>query len=129
MFGAVKLTENVDIDLYKYSGYGIGFNRKGFFSIGDEVTRNVITSGVDMSLSAHIDNKKKDILILGKGPMQGLWNTMAAQKLYSINFNWANSYLLVKSSEIIKFKAKDSQTVAYPLCLGKILKDWSVNNM
>ena len=62
LFGAVKLTKHVDIDLYKYSGYGIGFDRKWFSSIGDEVGRNVITFGVDMSSFSHIDNKKKDIL-------------------------------------------------------------------
>ena len=59
LFGAVRLTKNADIDKYKYSGYGIGFDRKGFFSIGDEVGRNVIIFGVDMSSSSHIDNKKK----------------------------------------------------------------------
>ena len=68
MFGAVKLTKNVDVDLYKYSGYGIIFDRKGFFSIGDEVGRNIIIFVPDMSSSLHIDNKKKDLLILGKGP-------------------------------------------------------------
>ena len=35
LFGAVKLIKNADIDLYKYSGYGVGFDRKGFFSIGN----------------------------------------------------------------------------------------------
>ena len=29
---AVSLTENADIDKYKYAGYGIGFDRHGFFS-------------------------------------------------------------------------------------------------
>ena len=72
MFGTVKLTKHVDIDLCKYSGYSIGFDRKGFFSIGDEVGRNVIIFGVEMSLSSHIGDKEKDILILGKGPTQGL---------------------------------------------------------
>ena len=42
--------------------------------------------GVDMSLSSHINNKKKDILILGKDPTEGLEHTMNAEKLYSINF-------------------------------------------
>ena len=64
MFGAVKLAKHVYIDLYKYSGYGIGFDRKGYFSIGDEIDRNVIIFGVDLSSSSHIDNKKKDSLIL-----------------------------------------------------------------
>ena len=31
LLGAVKLTKHVDVDLFKYSGYGIGFDRKGFF--------------------------------------------------------------------------------------------------
>ena len=39
-----------------------------------------------MSSSSHIDNKKKDILILGKGPTQGLEHTLTAEKLHSINF-------------------------------------------
>ena len=55
LFGAVRLTKNVDIDKYKLSEYGIGFDRKGSYSIGNEVGRNV-----DMSSSSHIDNKKKD---------------------------------------------------------------------
>ena len=42
LFGAVKLAKHVDADLYKYSGCGIGFNRKGSYSTGDEVSRNVI---------------------------------------------------------------------------------------
>ena len=68
LIGAVKLNKLPDIDQYKYSGYGIGFDRKGSFSLGNETGRNAIIFGVDMSSSPHFDNKKKDILILGKGP-------------------------------------------------------------
>ena len=64
MFGAVELTKHIDIDQYKYSRCGIGFERKGFFSIGDEVGKNVIIFGIDMSSSPYIDSKKKDIFIL-----------------------------------------------------------------
>ena len=39
-----------------------------------------------MSSSAHINNKKKEILILGKGPAQGLEYKLTAEKIYSINF-------------------------------------------
>ena len=60
LFDTIKLTKYVDVDLYKYSGYGIGLDRKGFFSIDHEVGRNVIIFGVDVSSSQHIDNKKKD---------------------------------------------------------------------
>ena len=95
-----------------------------------------------MSFSANVDNKKKDILILGKGPSEGLEHALTAEKMYSINitvtikkfclslhYNGANSYLFVNGTEIYKFKAKDSEIVATPLCLGNISKDWSVDNM
>ena len=83
MFGAVILTKHVDIDQYKYSGYCIGFDRKVEFSFGNGFGRNCIIFGVDMSSSVHVDHKKKDILILGKGPTQGLdGTTLTAGKLY-----------------------------------------------
>ena len=87
LFGAVTLTKNADIDKYGYSGYGIGFDRRSSFSFpGGGFGQNVIIFGVDMSSSAHIDNKKKDILILGKGPRQGLEHTLTKEKMNSINF-------------------------------------------
>ena len=46
-----------------------------------------------------------------------------------MHYNGANSYLFVNSKEIHKFKAKDSEIVPTPLCLGSISKDWSVDNM
>ena len=69
LFGAVTLTKNVDINKYRYSGYRIAFYKRSSFSFsGGEFGQNVIIFGVDMSSSVHVDNKKKDILILGKGP-------------------------------------------------------------
>ena len=86
--GAVTFTKNVDIDMYKYSGYGIGFDRHGFFSHPNGGSGgNVIISGVDMNSTTKVDNRRKDILILGKGPTQGLERTLSAEKMYSINFN------------------------------------------
>ena len=95
-----------------------------------------------MSSSMKTDNRNKDILILGEGPTKGLEHTPSAEKMYSISFtehnkkfclslhyNGANSYLFVNGKEIHKFKAKDSEIVATPLCLGNISKDWSVDNM
>ena len=46
-----------------------------------------------------------------------------------MRYNGANSYLFANNTEIIKFKAKDSNIIATPLCLGNISKDWSVDNM
>ena len=47
----------------------------------------------------------------------------------SLHYNGVNSYLFVNGTEIYKFKAKDSEIVASPLCLGNISKDWSTDNM
>ena len=95
-----------------------------------------------MSSSTKNDDRKKDILILGFGPTQGLEHTLSAEKMYSNNFtennrkfclslhyNEANSYLFVNGSETYKFEAKDSEIVATPLSLGNISKDWIVGNM
>ena len=86
LFGTVKLTKNVDIDKYGYSGYEIGFGRHGSFSFGYGIGKNVTIFGVNMSSSTKIDNKTKDILFFGKGPTQGLEHTLSAEKFYSINF-------------------------------------------
>ena len=137
------MTKNSDIEKYRYSGYEIGFDRRSNFSFpGGGFGQNVLIFGADMSSSAHIDNKKKDILVLGKGPTQGLEHTLTAERMYSIDFtltnkticlslhyNGANSYLFVNGTEIYKLKAKDSEIVATPLCPGNISKDWSVDNM
>ena len=79
LFGAVTLTKNADIEKYKYSGYGIGFDRRSIFSFtGGGFGQNVLIFGADMSTSTHIDNKKKNILVLGRGPTQGLESTLTA---------------------------------------------------
>ena len=46
-----------------------------------------------------------------------------------MHYNRVNSYLFVNGTEVIKFKAKDSEIRAYSLCLGNISKDWSQDNM
>ena len=87
LFGAVTLTKNADIEKYKYSGYGIGFDRRSSYSFPDGgFGENMLIFGADMSTSIHIDNKGKDILVLGKGPTQGLESTLTAEEMYSINF-------------------------------------------
>ena len=81
------LTKNADIDKYRYSSYGIWFDRRSFSFPGGQFGQNVIIFGADMSSSIHIDNKGKDMLILGLGPTQGLGeNSLTAEKMYSINF-------------------------------------------
>ena len=82
------MNKNADIDRYVYSGYGIEFDRRSNFSFpGGGFGQNVLIFGADMSSSAQIDNKGKDILVLGKGSTQGLEHTLTAEKMYSINFS------------------------------------------
>ena len=68
MLGPVILTKNTDINNYSFSGYGIEFDATGSFllSDGSGFGKPMITFGADMSSLVHIDNKKKDILILFK---------------------------------------------------------------
>ena len=136
LFRAVSLTKHVDIDQYKYFGYGIGFDRKGDFSFCNRFGRNVIIFEADMSSSVHANNKTANISVLHKDFIQRLNNTtIYAEKLYLVLFtknnkkfclslhgNRANSYLFVNGTEIYKFNAKDSEIVATPLCLRKFQK-------
>ena len=56
--------------------------------------------------------------------------TVAKKKFcLSLHYNGTNSYLFVNGMEIIKFKAKDSEIVLSPLCLGNVSKDWSIDDM
>ena len=82
-----------------------------------------------MSSSMHIDNKGKDILILGKGPTQGLdGTTFTAKSKYpitltqsgksfalSLHYNGSNSFLFVNVTEVYQFKAKSSEIKDYTL--------------
>ena len=49
-----------------------------------------------MGTSTHIDNKKKDILVLGRWPTQGLEHTLTAEKMHSINFTAILKKILLK---------------------------------
>ena len=73
-----------------------------------------------MSSYVHIDNKNKNILILGEGPTQGLDDTtLAAEAKYPTNFTQSNkksilslhydSFLFVDATKVYQFKAKDSK--------------------
>ena len=97
-----------------------------------------------MSSSVHINNKKKEILIIDQSPIEGLDdNTLTAEAQYSINFSrsnrefclsvhykykGSNRCLFVNTRKIYQFKAKESEIKRYPLCLGEISGDFSGNN-
>ena len=102
----------------------------------------MIIVGADLSNSVHANNKANNILVLGKGFIQGVNGTkIYAEKMYTPNFtvhgkkvclslhyNGENNYLFVNNREITKFKAANSKIALYPLCLGNISKDFSTTN-
>ena len=102
--------------------------------------RNVIIFRADLSSPVHIDNKGKNILILGEGPTQGLDDTtLTAEAKYPINFtqsgkrfalslhyNGSNSFLFVNATNVYQFKAKESEIKDYALFLGKISEDFTL---
>ena len=102
LFGSVKLTKNADPDKYKCTGYGIGFDSRSEF---------LFENG---TYGKNVDNKGKDILILGEGLRQGLDDiTLTAEAKYPINFtqsekrfvlslhyNGSNSFLFVNATKV-----------------------------
>ena len=121
LFGSVKLAKYADLDKYKYTGYSIVIDSRSELLFTDgSYRKNVIIFGADMSSSVHVDNKRKDILILGEGPTQGLDDTtLTAEPKYSINFtqsrkgfvlslhyNRSNGFLFVNATKVYQFKGK-----------------------
>ena len=80
------------VDKYGYSGYGIGFDACSSFSLsnGNSFYKNVSIFGVDNSSFVHVNNKKTDILILGKGSTDGLNETAI-----TTDYNVSNSFLML----------------------------------
>ena len=87
LLGSVKLSNNADPNKYGCSVYGIGFAAFSQFSLSNsEWGKIVVIFGVDHSTSVHANNRKKDILVLGEGPPDGLDGaTLTIEAKYSIS--------------------------------------------
>ena len=98
---------------------------------------------VDISSYVHVDNKKKDILVVDDEPTQILdyvkitaeakdhTNITESEKRFvlSLHFNGSKSFLIVNAVKMYQFKAKDSEIKPYPLSLGNISKDFPIDYM
>ena len=105
--------------------------------------QSVVIHRADMSSSLHVDNKGKDILILGKGPTEGSDDTtLTAEAVYpitftqpnkrfvlSLHYNGNNSFLFLNATKMYQFKAKDFEIKGYAFCLGDISNDFTINNI
>ena len=83
--------------------------------------------GADMSSSMHIDNKRKNILILGEGSAPGLDDTTLKEEakypisftqrekrfILSLHYNGSNSFLFVNATTVHQLKAKNSNKRNY----------------
>ena len=143
MFGAVKITKNVNTSHYKYEGYGVSFDGESSLSFGNRIdAKNVIIFGVSTSNSSHSTNKTQNIYVLGKDFVQGINNaTIYAEKIYKTNFieqikkfvlslhcNGDNSYLFVNGDQELKFKSSVNYLDRKLLCVSNISSDWSLTN-
>ena len=82
--------------------------------------KKLIIFGVDMSSSVHVDNKERDILILGEGPTQGLDSTIfTAEAKYPINFTQSGKRFVLRWKQ--QFVSIMEATVSCLLMLQKYI--------
>ena len=116
---------------YKYTGYGIEFDsRSQFLFTGGSYGKNVIIFGADMSSSVHVDNKGKDILILGEGKYHIHFTQSGKRfvsKVYTI-MEAIVSYLLM-IQKCLNSKQNNSEIKGHAMYLCNISKDFTINNM
>ena len=94
LFGAVKITKNVNTSHYKSEGYGICFDGESSFSFGNRIdAKYVIIFGVNTSNNSHSTNKTQNIYVLGKDFVQGISNTT----IYAVNINFKVKRLILQS--------------------------------
>ena len=127
LFGAIKITKDINTSHYQYRGYGICFNSTDFSTGNITNGQNVIIFGCDMSFSSHATNKANNIYVLGKDFVQGISTTgpttIYAEKLHktdftkqdkknllSLHYFGDDSYLFVNGFQQLNFKTK---TVKY----------------
>ena len=142
LFGAMQITKNADTSKYKYKGYGICFDKGGFFSKGNiNNGRNALIFGVHEDSVIHANNKANNIFVMGDAFVQGInYTTLYVEKMYSQNFtqlstksvlslhyNGDDSYLFVNGKQELKFKAKTENLVKEKLCIGNISDKWSTS--
>ena len=142
LFRAVKLNKNNDPDKYRYSDYGTGFDFCSQFSGSDDSWGEIFFCA-DMSSYVHVDNKKKDILVLGGFPTQDVDNIMITTEakypnnftelrkrfVLSLHYNGSLDFSFVNAVKMYQFKAKVSEIKPYPFCIGNISKIFTFNNM
>ena len=150
LFGAMKISKNVDSSKYNYKGYDICFDEGSTFGHSIKEgnfnhttnARNVLIFGADMSSSVHATNRANHIYVMGKAFVQGInGTTIYAEKNFYRNFTdpgkkfvlslhyiGDESYFFVNGRQELKFKCKTDQLVKEKLCLGTLSDQWSTKS-
>ena len=138
----MEITKDADTSKYKYKGYGICFDERGSFSIGNiNNGRNVLIFGVDESSVVHSNNKANNIYVMDDGVVQGINDTILyAEKIYSQNFtqpskkfilslhyNGDDSYFFVNGKQELKFKCKTESLVKEKIRIGNLSNKWTTS--
>ena len=90
MFGATDIGKNCDKEKCVYPGYGIAFDGKGLWNIGNDSARNILIFGVGNSSSSQADNCKNDFLVLGKKPTYSINGSFGSpEKKFNITLSKA----------------------------------------
>ena len=133
-------TKDINTSNYKCVGYG-NFSNFGNITNG----KNVIILGCNASSSSHTNNKKNNIIVLGKDFIQGLTSIGIGNIIYvekisktnmtepnkmcvlSLHYNGDDSYLFVNGVQELKFKAQSftNDMKSEVFCIGNIISDWS----
>ena len=139
LFGAVKITNDVNTSKYRYSGYGISFDSGSSFSHPTSEylnAKNVIVFGCDLSSSAYPNNRNNNILVLGKEFIQGVnGTTIYSESMCKTDFTEQNKKFVLSKKFVLKFvqqykfKTKNSEISRNLLCLGNISTEFSTTNM
>ena len=122
----IKKNDN-DKEKWIYRGFRIAFDGEGSWNFCNYFVRNVVIFGIDNSSSSHADNRKNNLLVLGKGPIHSINRSFGSpEKKFSINSSKVsttfclslhyigdNSYLFVNRKQIFKFKA-NNRNVNFP---------------
>ena len=113
--GGVNLAK---LDKYVYTGYSVELDSRSAFSLSVvSLGKRAIIFGADMISSVHIDNKKKDNLVIGEGLTKGLHDTtLTAAVKYPVNFTQSGKRFA------LSLNYNGSNSLFYLLILQKYIK-------
>ena len=92
LFGATNMLKNSVKQKWVYSGYGIAFDGGVLWNFGNDLARNIVIFGAEISWLFHADNLKNKFLVLGEGSTYGVNGRFGSpEKKFSVNFTKANT--------------------------------------